>query len=132
MDSPADENLEKIARASYVAFAARDRGAHEKLLAKSFHFTSPLDNRIDRATFYERCWPNGDHIDGFDFVVTAVRGERVFVVYEGVVQGDGGQTGRRFRNTEILTIRNGQIVEAEVYFGWNLPHEAREGSFVNP
>jgi len=26
----------------------------------------------------------------------------------------------RFRNTEVLTIPNGKITRAEVYFGWNL------------
>ena len=28
--------------------------------------------------------------------------------------------GSRFRNTEVLTLRGDQIVEAEVYFGWEL------------
>ena len=28
---------------------------------------------------------------------------------------------------EMLTLRNGQMIEAEVYFGWNIPHEAPEG-----
>jgi len=36
-----------------------------------------------------------------------------------------------FRNTEILTIRHGKLVEAEVYFGWSLPHEAPVGGFIN-
>jgi len=52
-------------------------------------------------------------------------GERVFVTYEG--QGAGG---KRFRNTEILTIRDGQICDVEVYFGWSIPHEAAPGGFV--
>jgi hypothetical protein len=30
-----------------------------------------------------------------------------------------------------VTIRNGQIVEVEVYFGWSIPHEAKPGSFVS-
>ena len=38
--------------------------------------------------------------------------------------------GRRFRNTERLTIRGGKIVEAEVYFGWPLPHDAPDGGYV--
>jgi hypothetical protein len=51
----------------------------------------------------------------------------VFVTYEG--QGEGG---RLFRNTEVLTIRDGLIRGAEVYFGWNVPHEAPGGGFVDP
>jgi hypothetical protein len=36
-----------IARAAYEAYVARDRAAIERLIADDFHFTSPLDNRID-------------------------------------------------------------------------------------
>ena len=35
-----------------------------------------------------------------------------------------------FRNTEILTMRNGRLVEAEVFFGWMIPHEAPEGGWL--
>jgi hypothetical protein len=30
----------------------KDRAAIEKLIAEDFHFTGPLDNRIDRATYF--------------------------------------------------------------------------------
>lgn len=43
-----------IARASYEAYVAEDRAAIEALIAPDFHFTSPLDNRLDRATYFER------------------------------------------------------------------------------
>ena len=41
-------------------------------------------------------------------------------------------SGGRFRNTEIITLRNGKITEVEVYFGWSIPHEAKPGGFINP
>lgn len=40
-----------IDRAAYEAYVAKDRAAIERLIADDFHFTSPLDNRIDRATY---------------------------------------------------------------------------------
>jgi hypothetical protein len=49
-----------IARAAYEAYVAKDRAAIEKLIAPDFHFTSPLDNRIDRATYFARCWPTSE------------------------------------------------------------------------
>src|SRR5215831_17503271 len=52
-------------------------------------------------------------------------GEQVFVTYELA-----WTTGRTSRNTEILTLRNGKIIDVEVYFGWSIPHEAPEGGFV--
>ena len=39
-----------LARASYEAYVTKDRASLERLLADDFHFTSPLDNRLDRAT----------------------------------------------------------------------------------
>jgi ketosteroid isomerase-like protein len=114
-----------IAKDTYRAYVRKDRAAIEALIADDFHFTSPLDNRIDRATYFERCWPNSEAIADFEFVRVAEDGDQVFVTYEG-----RASTGNRFRNTEILTVRDGRVVEAEVYFGWNLPHEAPEGGFV--
>ena len=72
-----------IARAAYEAYVAKNRGAIEKLIAAYFHFTSPLDNRIDRATYFARCWPNSERIDGFNFINLVRDGDRVFVTYEG-------------------------------------------------
>ena len=39
-----------IARAAYEAYVTKDRAALDSLLAEDFHFTSPLDNRLDRET----------------------------------------------------------------------------------
>jgi ketosteroid isomerase-like protein len=114
-----------IARASYEAYVAKDRAAIEKLIAPDFHFTSPLDNRIDRATYFARCWPNSERIRDFDFINLVPDHDRVFVTYEG-----RGAKGARFRNTEIVTVRNGQIAEVEVYFGWSIPHKAKPGGFI--
>jgi len=115
-----------IARAAYEAYVAKDRVTIEKLIADDFHFTSPLDNRIDRATYFARCWPNSAWIKDFDYINLVPEGDRVFVTYEG-----HSTKGNSFRNTEILTIRNRQIVEVEVYFGWSIPHKAELGGFLS-
>jgi hypothetical protein len=116
-----------VARRSYHAYVEKDRVAIESVIGNAFHFTSPLDNRIDRATYFERCWPNSSKTAGFEFINLVGDGERAFVTYEGQ-----STSGKRFRNTEILTVRNGKIVEVEVYFGWSIPHEAPAGGFVGP
>jgi ketosteroid isomerase-like protein len=115
-----------LARASYDAYVRKDRAAIEALIAQDCHFTSPLDNRIDRATYFSRCWPNSEQIAGFQFIHLVPHGDKVFVTYEGRTHG-----GHAFRNTELLTIRDRQIVDVEVYFGWSLPHEAPAGGFVD-
>jgi hypothetical protein len=59
-----DNEPGSIARRCYQAYVDKDRSAIEKLVAEDFHFTSPLDNRIDRRTYFERCWPNSRWIAG--------------------------------------------------------------------
>src|SRR6187455_2115136 len=92
-----------IARAVYQAYVDKDRASIERLIAHDFHFSSPLDNRLDRATYFTRCWPNSDKMDSFAFVHVVPEGDRVFVTYEARTTD-----GHRFRNTEILTVRGQQ------------------------
>ena len=47
-----DERNVAIVRASYEAYVSKNRSALEPLIADDFHFTSPLDNRIDRGDVF--------------------------------------------------------------------------------
>jgi hypothetical protein len=114
-----------IARAAYEAYVSKDRAAIETVIAPDFHFTSPLDNRIDRATYFARCWPNSEMMKGFEFINLIVDRDRVFVTHEG-----HKASGPVFSNAEIVTVRQNQIVDVEVYFGWSIPHEAKPGGFL--
>ena len=80
------EDKAEIVRACFKSYVDKDRTAIEKLIGADFHFTSPLDNRIDRNTY--------------------------------------------FRSTEFFTVRNGQVADVEVYFGWSIPHVAAAGMSV--
>lgn len=123
---PSPEETVALVRASYAAFVAKSRESMEQMLAADFHFTSPLDNRIDRSTYFARCWPNSENIESFTFVNLVAARDRVFVTYEGRTR-----SGHSFRNTEIVTTRGREIVDVEVYFGWSLPHEAAPGEFID-
>ena len=114
-----------IARNAYEAYVSKDRAAIERLIAPDFHFTSPVDNRIDRETYFARCWPNSAQIADFKFINLVADRDRVFVTYEG-----RRADGRVFRNTEIVSLRKNQIIDVEVYFGWSIPHEAKPGGFL--
>jgi ketosteroid isomerase-like protein len=122
----AERSAADTARGAYLAYAHHDRSAIERLIARDFRFTSPLDNGIDRDTYFERCWPNHKALSGFDFIRVIESGDEAIVTYEARTLD-----GRKFRNTEVLTIRDGEITEVEVYFGWSIPHEAPAGGFVN-
>jgi ketosteroid isomerase-like protein len=105
----------QLARESYAAYETGDPSRLEDLLADDFTFFSPPDPGIDRAAYFERCWPNAHNIAAFEFERLSEHGDEVLVTYEAT-RADG----TRFRNTEILTFRGDQIVKAEVYFGWDL------------
>ncbi len=120
------QDIVDIARATYEAYVSKDRSAIEALIAADFHFSSPRDNRLDRAAYFARCWPNCQRIASIGLVRLVAAHDGVFVTYEGRTTD-----GRGFRNTEFLTIRHGQVSEVEVYFGWSLPHPAAPGGFID-
>jgi ketosteroid isomerase-like protein len=106
----------ELAKAVYRAFAAADREAIEALIAPEFSFTSPADPQgLDRAGYFERCWPNAETLAGFEYIRMVESGDEVIVTYESTKLD-----GQRFRNTEVLRFDGDQICETEVYFGWNL------------
>ena len=111
---PANDRLQ-AARESYGAYESGDRSVIEDLLADDFTFFSPPDPGIDRTTYFERCWPNSELIEDFEFVRLFEHGDEVIVTYESTKTD-----GRRFRNTEVLTFTGDRIRRAEVYFGWEL------------
>ena len=57
-----------ISRACLQAYVDKDRDAAEALIADDFRFTSPLDNALDRKTYFERCWPNSKSMESFEIV----------------------------------------------------------------
>jgi ketosteroid isomerase-like protein len=105
----------ELARRSYEAYETGDRNVIEGLLSDDFTFYSPADIGIDRATYFERCWPNAEEIEAYEFMRLIESGDEVIVTYEATKTD-----GRRFRNTEVLTFDGDRICKAEVYFGWNL------------
>jgi ketosteroid isomerase-like protein len=105
----------KLARDAYGAYESGDRRVIDELLTDDFTFYSPPDPGIDRATYFERCWPNSELIVSFEFKRLVEAGNEVVVTYESTKND-----GKRFRNTEVLTFEGDKICRTEVYFGWDL------------
>jgi hypothetical protein len=114
------------ADAYFAAWPAKDRTAAESLVADDFTFTSPLDNRLNRTTFFARSWPNSDRIASLEIKRLVSDGELVFVTYELL-----SAEGYRLRNTEAVSVCGNQVCAVEVYFGWDLPHRATPGGFLD-
>jgi ketosteroid isomerase-like protein len=113
-DMPGNDRLQR-ARDVYDAYVSGDRSVVEEALGENFTFYSPPDPGIDRSTYFERCWPNSELLESFDFVRLIEAGDEVIVTYESTKTD-----GKRFRNTEILTFDGAKLSKVEVYFGWNL------------
>lgn len=92
-----------LSRACLQGYVDKDRSAAEALIATDFHFTSPIDNLLDRATYFARCWPNSESMRVATVVATADDGNQAFVVYEA-------ETGtKRFRNCAHLPRRQARV-----------------------
>jgi hypothetical protein len=101
-----------LIRRCYAAYETKDRNAIEEILSDDFRFSSPLDDRIDRAEYFKRCWPNSENIKSFQIEKLFEEGNEAFVRYEGT-RYDGG----KWRCIEFFRIEGNKIKEVEVYFG---------------
>jgi hypothetical protein len=84
----------------------------EDHLADDFTFTSPYDDQIDKATYFERCWKNSDWIERHELEKILVEGDEAFVTYKCMARG-----GKSFRNTEFFAFAGNKIRRIDVYFG---------------
>ena len=112
---PASDRLQ-IVRDAYRAYETGDRALLDGVLSDDYTFYSPYDVGIDRARYFERCWPNAELLEEFELKRLVEVGENeVLVTYESTKTD-----GKRFRNTEIHTLDGDRIRTTEVYFGWDL------------
>jgi len=108
----ATRSAAEVVRSSYEAFVRRDRQTMESLLSDDFTFTSPYDDHIDKATYFERCWPYGGTIRSLDIVTLIESDGRVMVTYNVEPK-----EGAPFQNAERMHVRDGKIAQVEVFFG---------------
>jgi ketosteroid isomerase-like protein len=114
-------NKSELIRALFAAYRANDRASVENSFTEDFRFTSPYDDRIDKATYFERCWRVSDWIERQQLEKVFVEGEEAFVTYEVVTRD-----GKRFRNTEFFRFDGDKIRSIDVYFGATY----KDGAFV--
>lgn len=102
-----------IAQACFDAYLAQDQETAGALLADDYVFTSPQDDHIDKDAFLQRCFPTAARLNWQRVLAIADIGPHdVFILYEYELT-----TGERYRNTEVSTVRKGQLVETQVFFG---------------
>jgi catechol 2,3-dioxygenase-like lactoylglutathione lyase family enzyme/ketosteroid isomerase-like protein len=105
-------NKVDLIRGFFDAFRSKNRAFAEELLADDFTFTSPYDNAIDKATYFERCWPGSEYIERQAVEQIFVEGDEAFVRYCAKTRD-----GKEFSNTEFFTFAGDKIHSVSVYFG---------------
>jgi ketosteroid isomerase-like protein len=103
-----------LIRDIFAAYLANDRGRVEQALTDDFRFTSPYDDRIDKPTYFERCWRNSDWIERHVLETILVEGDKAFVTYRCFAKD-----GKSFRNTEFFVFAGDKVKSIDVYFGAN-------------
>lgn len=107
----------EVVRRCFEAYLAQDMAAAEPLFSEEFVFTSPQDDHIDKAAFFERCFPTADRLRSQEILELVSNGDDgVFILYEYEIK-----TGERHRNVEFITVRDGRLVETQVFFGGAVP-----------
>ncbi len=108
------ESRARMLRNLYAAYIDRRKDIVGAMLSESFTFSSPQDDHIDRASYFERCWPNEPALNAFDIEFLAVDGDEAVVRYRAEMVD-----GKAFRNMESFRFDGEKIASVDVYFGRN-------------
>ena len=107
------DTVSDVIRKYFAAFLAQDRKTLAEGLSDDFTFTSPRDDHISKAAFFERCLPGSDRFLTHHIEKLFVQGSEAFVLYQAELKN-----GTKFRNTEYYKLEGNKIKEVEVYFGF--------------
>lgn len=102
-----------MVRAYFAAYENWDRAAVESLLADDFTFKSPVDD-IDRATYFERCWPAAKDDRKVDIRTLLTDGNEAMVRYE--CAWPSGEYHHRC--AEYFRTDGRKITHIDVFFGF--------------
>ena len=101
-----------LVRRLFAAYLAKERAVVEAMLTDDFRFTSPYDDEIDRAAYFERCWPTSILMRSVVLEEIFTEGDGAFVRYRTTTMD-----GREFRNTEFFQFEGDRVRRIDVYFG---------------
>lgn len=114
-----ESNLKNLVQDYFNAYETKQRGTLEELLSHDFTFNSPVDDKINRETYFEKCWPSCKEIEEYHIQNLFTDGDEVVIRYECVLK-----SGATFQNMEHFLFEDGKINEITVYFGFDLNHDS--------
>jgi ketosteroid isomerase-like protein len=112
-------NLSELVRNYFKAYETKEKETLEGLLSHDFTFNSPVDHKINRETYFERCWPSCRDIQKYHIQNLFTDGDEVIIRYECTLK-----SGATFQNMEHFLFFDGKISEITVYFGFDLKDDS--------
>jgi ketosteroid isomerase-like protein len=108
----ADTSVE-VVQQFFECYLEQDLTTAQRLAADDLTFTSPQDDHINRATYFDKCFPTASRVRWQELKrIVAATDEDVFVMYEyELLSGDV------HRNAELITVRDGRVTKVQVFFG---------------
>lgn len=103
---------EATVRGLFAAYLANRKDEVSDMLTEDFTFSSPRDDLIDKATYFERCWPQPPAFRAIHIERVSLEDNEALVRYRAE-KLDGGA----FRNVEVIRFHGDRIASVEVYFG---------------
>lgn len=99
-------------RGLFAAYLANRKDEVSDMLTEDFTFSSPNDDHINKATYFERCWPQPPAFSAIHIERISLEDNEALVRYRADKR-DGGS----FRNVEVIRFHGDRIASVEVYFG---------------
>ena len=103
---------EATVRGLFAAYLANRKDEVSDMLTEDFTFSSPRDDHIDKAAYFERCWPQPPAFRAIHIERVSLEDNEAMVRYRAEKQ-DGGA----FRNVEVIRFHGDRVASVEVYFG---------------
>ncbi|MBO0992732.1 nuclear transport factor 2 family protein [Bacillus sp. SD088] len=110
--------LSNLVQKYFKAYETKEREMVEELLSPEFMFSSPVDEKISRETYFEKCWPSCIDIREYRIQNLFKDKNEVIIRYECI-----RKSGAVFQNMEHFRFTGNQIQEIIVYFGFDLRNE---------
>lgn len=103
---------EATVRGLFAAYLANRKDEVSDMLTEDFTFSSPRDDHIGKAAYFERCWPQPPAFSAIHIERISLEDNEALVRYRADKR-DGGS----FRNVEVIRFHGDRVASVEVYFG---------------
>ncbi len=103
---------EATVRGLFAAYLANRKDEVSDMLTEDFTFSSPRDDHIDKAAYFEHCWPQPPVFRTIHIERISLEDNEALVRYRAEKRD-----GSAFRNVEVIRFHGDRIASVEVYFG---------------